>query len=324
MQCCIPLATAGMPEPDLTAVAARVRARVREAEAGTDAYRIFHGRGGAYAGLDALVIDRYGDTLRIGLHERWSRAATSGLADVVRAECSPVDIRGAWLQWRGERGAPCEVLFGEPQRQLVAYEEGLAYHVRPGEARHAGLFLDARPARRWLRDHAADRRVLNLFAYTCAFSLAALAGGARSVMNVDMVRSTLATGQRNHAVNGFTGAQFLPHDVWKSRGALRKRGPFDVVVLDPPSFQRGSFEANRDWPRLFARLADWCVPGGEVLLLVNSPFIDRAQLETWRASCAPAFVASGEVGASPDFPESEPERGLKVLRWRRVHAAVGG
>ena len=310
-----------MPDPDLTEVAERVRARIAQGESGTDACRLFHGRGRAYAGLNSLVIDRYGDTLRVGLHERWSQAAVGRLADVLRAECVPAGINGAWLQWRGEVGAPCEVLFGEPQSQLVVYEEGLAHQVRPGEARNAGLFLDARPARRWLRNHAAGRRVLNLFAYTCAFSLAALAGGARAVVNVDMVRSTLVTGQRNHALNGFKDAQFLPHNIWKSSGALRKRGPFDVVVLDPPSFQRGSFEASRDWPRLFARLGDWCAPGGDVLLLVNSPFIDRGQLDAWRSAWAPGFAASGEVCASPDFPESEPERGLKILCWRRVRAA---
>jgi len=93
-------------------------------------------------------------------------------------------------------------------------------------------------------------------------------------------------------------------------------------VLDPPSFQRGSFKALRDWPRLFARLAEWCAPGGDVLLLVNSPFIDRAQVDAWRIEWAPEFEPNGEIAASPDFPETEPERGSKVLLWRRREVAM--
>lgn len=287
-------------------------------DAGTDLFRLCHGRGGTFPGLEDLIVDHYAGTLRVGLHGERSPSWLRTLAAALEAVTVDAGVDGAWLQWRARPDAPVEVLFGAPRATLEGREDELRYLLRPGERRNAGLFLDARPARRWLRERAEGARVLNLFAYTCAFSVAALAGGAAEVVNVDMVRTVLDTGQRNHALNALQGARFLPHDLWKSRGALRRRGPFDLVVLDPPTFQRGSFEADRDWPRLLGRLDELVRPDGRALLLVNSPFLTVAKLEAWREALAPAFVFEERLAPSPDFPEPDPDRGLKVLVWRRA------
>ncbi|MEE4298640.1 MAG: class I SAM-dependent methyltransferase [Pseudomonadales bacterium] len=304
------------PGPGLLGEQLRARLSARE-DADTDVFRVCHGRGGTFPGLEDVFLDHYAGTLRLGLHGERDAAWVRALSSELEAATANAAVDGAWLQWRERPGAPVEVLFGTPRPSLQGREDGLTYLLRPGELRNAGLFLDARPARRWLRERARGARVLNLFAYTCAFSLAALAGGAREVVNVDMARSALETGQRNHALNDLRGARFLPHDVWKSRGALRRRGPFDLVVLDPPTFQRGSFEADRDWPRLLRRLGELVRPGGQVLLLVNSPFLTVSRLETWRRELAPGFAVEARLGASTDFPERDPDRGLKVLVWRR-------
>lgn len=75
--------------------------------------------------------------------------------------------------------------------------------------------------------NSAQRKVLNLFAYTCAFSVAALKGGADEVVNMDMSKGALAIGKQNHLLNGLTaGARFLGHDIFKSWGKLKKNsGP---------------------------------------------------------------------------------------------------
>lgn len=312
------------PEPALTRLGEQVRARlVAHDDADTDCFRLCHGRGGTFPGLEDLFVDHYAGTLRVGLHGERSDAWIEGLARELSAATADSTVHGAWLQWRERPGAPVSALFGAPRAKLQGQEDGLRYLLRPGELRNAGLFLDARPARRWLRSRAAGMRVLNLFAFTCAFSQAALAGGALEVVNVDMARGALETGQRNHAANGLAGGRFLPHDVWKSRGALRRRGPFDLVVLDPPTFQRGSFEADRDWPRLIGRLGELVCPGGRALLLVNSPFLTVAQLEALRRAHAPDCVFEQRLENSPDFPERDAERGLKVLLWRRSAGGPG-
>ena len=87
--------------------------------------------------------------------------------------------------------------------------------------------------------------VLNLFAYTCAFSVVALQAGARLVVNVDMGQGTMATGQQNHQINGITaGASFLVHDIFKAWGKINRSGPYGLVIVDPPSYQKGSFIAT--------------------------------------------------------------------------------
>lgn len=315
------------PAPDRAALD-RLGARVSERlaavrDADTDLFRVLHGRGGTLPGLEHVVVDHYAGTLRVGVHESRDATPVAALAAVLEAASARAPVDGAWLQWRGTHGAPVERLFGDPQTRLVGREAGIAVHLRPGEARNAGLFLDARPARAWLRDAGRGARVLNLFSYTCGFSLAALSGGASEVVNVDMARTMLDVGQRNHALNGLEGGRFLPHDVFRSRAALRRRGPFDIVVLDPPTFQRGSFEAERDWPRLLGRLGELVRPDGLVLLCVNSPFLTPARLEAWRGAHAPDFAHETRLPQSPDFPEATPDRGLKMLLWRRSGAGAG-
>ncbi|MEZ9856583.1 class I SAM-dependent methyltransferase, partial [Vibrio breoganii] len=98
-------------------------------------------------------------------------------------------------------GAPSEVLWGELNDSPVVVEHGLKYQLDIGRNQNFGLFLDMRNGRQWVQDNAKDKNVLNLFAYTCGFSVAAIAGGARQCMNVDMSRGSLNKGRDNHRLN---------------------------------------------------------------------------------------------------------------------------
>jgi 23S rRNA (cytosine1962-C5)-methyltransferase len=301
-----------------SALAERIAARLDPAaEAAFAARRLLHGRGGTEPGCADLVVDRYGPVLRIGVHgERpadWVRELTAGL----EAPAAAAGVEVVLLQWRSRRDAPVEVLLGTAPDALVVTEAGLRYRVRPGLHRNAGLFLDAAPARQRVRALASGARVLNLFAYTCAFSVAALAGGAREVVNLDMAKGALAIGRENHRLNGLDGAAFLGHDLFRSWGGLRRRGPFDLILLDPPSYQRGSFEADRDWPRLLQRLDAMLAPAGRVLACLNSPFHGAAELAAWRQAHAPELAHIETLPPSPDFPERDPLRGLRVELWQR-------
>jgi 23S rRNA (cytosine1962-C5)-methyltransferase len=168
-----------------------------------------------------------------------------------------------------------------------------------------------------VRQHAAQRpglQVLNLFAYTGAFSVVALQAGARRVVNVDMSQGALGIARQNHARNGVTaGAAFLAHDIFNSWGKLTRGGPYDLVILDPPSHQKGSFVAAKDYPRLARRLPDLLAPGGHALVCLNAPEIGPAFLHDILQAEAPALRFVLRLANPPAFADVSPERALKVL-----------
>ncbi|MDO5691285.1 MAG: class I SAM-dependent methyltransferase [Pseudomonadota bacterium] len=160
---------------------------------------------------------------------------------------------------------------------------------------------------------ASGARVLNLFAYTCAFSVAALQGGAAQVINVDMARGALATGQQNHQLNGLRhGATFWPHDIFNTWGKITRAGPYDLVIVDPPSYQKGSFVATKDYARLLRRLPDLLTGGGHALLCLNAPELPMAFLETQVREHAPALRFVARVPNPAVFADVDEGRGLKV------------
>jgi 23S rRNA (cytosine1962-C5)-methyltransferase len=205
----------------------------------------------------------------------------------------------------------------------VVSEDGTQYKVHLLRGQNHGLFLDMAEGRRWVREHVAAHpktyafKVLNLFAYTCAFSVVALQAGAKQVVNVDMGQGALAIGQQNHRLNGFnTGASFLAHDVFKTWGKITRGGPYDLVILDPPSFQKGSFVATKDYARLLRRLPDLLAPEGHALVCLNAPELDTAFLHTHMQAQAPTLRLVQRLPNPPAFADVAPERALKVLVYQ--------
>jgi 23S rRNA (cytosine1962-C5)-methyltransferase len=157
--------------------------------------------------------------------------------------------------------------------------------------------------------------VLNLFAYTCGFSVAAIAGGAERVVNLDMSRPALSRGRDNHRLNGHDlgRVSFLGHDLFNSWGKLRKDGPFELIIVDPPSFQKGSFVLTRDYAKILRRLPDLLAPGGRVLACVNDPAIAPTFLIDEMAREASQLRFVERLANPPEFADSDPDAGLKVL-----------
>lgn len=311
-----------MTEPDGSIVA--TLAPVIEARLVCDPTprRLFHGRGHRYPGAEHLSIDRLGPIVIVTCHARISDHECARLLDLLLARAAAVDadLDGVVLQLRDGRRVTTEVLWGDVPDRLVVEEAGLRYCVRPLANQNVGLFLDVAPLRGWLRERCQGGRVLNLFAYTCAFSVAALAGGAAAVVNLDMSRPALAIGRENHLLNGheLRRVSFLPHNLFKSWWKLEKLGPFDWVIIDPPTRQRGSFDAERDYRSICKRLSALCRPGSEVLALLNSPFLPPRFLTETMARWAPALRFEEWLAASPDFDDAYPDRALKIARFRAV------
>ena len=132
-----------------------------------------------------------------------------------------------------------------------------------------------REGRARVRAWAAGRRVLNTFAYTCGFGVAARAGGATRVLNLDLSKSVLEWGQANYRANGFEPDphDFVFGDVFDWLARLAKRGDrFDLVILDPPGFSRTkgrAFSAARDYDELARMAARVTAPGGSILACCN-------------------------------------------------------
>ena len=178
-----------------------------------------------------------------------------------------------------------------------------------------------REARAEVGADAPGARVLNLFAYTCAFSVAALQGGAAHVVNIDMARGAIATGQQNHQLNGLHGgAAFLAHDIFHSWGKITRAGPYELVIVDPPSYQKGSFVATKDYARLLRRLPDLLSDGGHALLCLNAPELSMGFLRGLVDEHAPALRFMERVPNPAVFADVDDDRALKVAVFMKHQA----
>lgn len=303
---------------DFSVVLDRCADRLAEGVAADAAVRLFHGRGHRYPGYEDLTVDFLCGHLLIGSFgddEAGARALTLQLSERLPG------ILGAAVQLRSGRATVAQVLFGEIPDTLVVREAGLEYLVRPLRNLNIGLFLDMAPTRAWVRANADGRKVLNLFAYTCAFSVAAQAGGARHVVNNDMSKPSLDWGRENHARNGQDPRRvsMLAHNLFKAWGKVRQSGPYGLIIIDPPTFQRGSFDAERDYATVLKRLPGFADKRADVLACLNSPFLDADFLENQMARRAPSCRFIGYLPVSKDFPDQQPDRALKIGHFRFDH-----
>ena len=211
-----------------------------------------------------------------------------------------------------------------PQPHAVT-EQGSRFLVHVERGQNHGLFLDMAAGRAWTRQcvtdhcsrHSRGPKVLNLFAYTCAFSVVAMQAGARSVVNIDMSRSAMAVGQQNHQLNAIgAGASFLVHDIFSTWGKISRGGPYDLVIVDPPSHQKGSFVATKDYARLMRRLPDLVAPGGHALLCLNAPELGLDFLREQMATLAPELAYLHRVTNPSVFADVDDQRALKVLVYQ--------
>ncbi len=300
---------------------------VAQADWPRDAQRLFHGRGGLHPGCEHWALDAYPPVwLSTCFHPATADdlSALHGALDQRWRELGCEVTAGQPLNWvhqdRHGRRFETRLMAGSVPEPHVVQEDGAAFLVHVLRGQNHGLFLDMGEGRRWLGQQMAARpgqKLLNLFAYTCAFSVAALRGGARQVLNMDMSAGALATGQRNHHLNGITaGAGFMAHDIFKSWRKLGRAGPFDLVIADPPSYQKGSFVAEKDYPRLMRRLPDLLAPGGQALLCLNAPELGPDFLHTHMQVQAPSLQFMQRLRNPQAFADGAPDRALKVLVYR--------
>ncbi|TXT40848.1 MAG: hypothetical protein FD135_843 [Comamonadaceae bacterium] len=288
-----------------------------------DAQRVFHGRGGLYPGCEHWVLDAYPpvwvltsflpvaddelQTLHAALSDRWQQLAPGQMLNWV-------------FQYRHEGRSDTRLMSGTVPEPHVVTENGARYRVHVLKGQNHGLFLDMAQGRQWVREHVSTRpklKILNLFAYTCAFSVVALQAGAKQVINLDMSHGALGIGQQNHQLNTLvSGASFMGHDVFTSWGKITRSGPYDLIILDPPSYQKGSFVATKDYARLLRRLPELLDLGGYALLCLNAPELDTAFLQDSMQALAPELEFVERVPNPAVFADVSAERALKVMVYK--------
>lgn len=282
-----------------------------------EARRLFHGRGQCFSGYDDLVIDYFPPVVMVVLYRQRPQAWLEELAQLLTTAL-PDKPAAVLLQERFLSNGPSRVLQGTLPENLAAREAGLSFRLRLGEAQNVGFFPDMAVGRKLVRERAAGKRVLNLFAYTCSFSVAALAGGACQVVNLDMNRGALELGKFNHRLNDIDlrQASFLSLEFFRSIGKLRKLGPFDLVICDPPASQGKSFTAQRHWPKLVRRLSELVAPDGEILACLNAPDLGPAYLDGLFAEYIPQAENLGLYRPGEDFPEAYPDCAVSLHHYR--------
>ena len=294
----------------------------------TEAQRVFHGRGGLFPGCEQWALDAYPPVWVLTSFAPVSDADLATVGAALAQRWQQIAPEGAPLNWvfqyRHGRGTDTRLMAGSVPEPHAVTEQGAQFRVHVLRGQNHGLFLDMAEGRRWVRSFAATRsadryglKVLNLFAYTCAFSVVALQAGAKHVVNVDMGHGAIAIGQQNHQLNGITtGASFLAHDIFSSWGKITRSGPYGLVIVDPPSYQKGSFVATKDYARLMRRLPDLLAPGGHALLCLNAPELGVDFLHDQMRALAPELRFVERVANPTAFADVQADRALKVLVYQ--------
>ncbi|MFT3766944.1 MAG: pseudouridine synthase [Minicystis sp.] len=282
--------------------------------ADTTAFRLANGAGDALPGVD---VDVYGEHLVVSLSGDEAVAAREAVLDAAFA-LGPAGVyvkvrpkhASVIVDARREDFAPRVPVRGAPAPdEFTVHELGLPFLVRLGDGLSTGVFLDQRENRRRVRLAAAGARVLNLFAYTGPFTVAAVVGGARSSVTVDVSAGVCAWARKNldavaadPARHEIIEADVLP---WLERLAPKVE-PFDLALLDPPSFattKQSRFSAGSDYRSVAALTMRVLAPGGRLLACTNHRGIPRAKLRRFLHEAA--RDAGREVVQMKDLPDPE-------------------
>jgi 23S rRNA (cytosine1962-C5)-methyltransferase len=297
----------------------------------TNAYRLVHAESD---GLPGLIVDRYGEVLVVQITsagaEAWREPVCSLLEELLAPQAiyERSDVTVRTLEGLPERTG---LLSGSlPPQPMTITENSLNYQVDLVTGQKTGFYLDQRDNRQMCREIAQGKSVLNCFAYTGGFTLAALAGGAESVVSIDSSADALETARRNLALNGLPEerCEWIVGDAFQELRTLRDRAAqFDLVILDPPKFAPTKAQARKaargykDINLLGFKLLK---PGGTLMTYSCSGGIDAGFFQKIVADAALDAGVDAKIlyhlGQAPDhptnlaFPEGTYLKGLVITR----------
>ncbi len=297
----------------------------------SNAMRLVHGESD---GLPGLVVDRYDDVLVAQIlsagAEFWREAILDSLVEMSGCESvferSDADVRKL-------EGLEPRVGFARGNREAKRcpiVEHGLNFRVDVEAGQKTGFFLDQRENRQRVRMLSAGREVLDAFCYTGGFSIAALAGGAKSVTALESSSNALDVAKENLAANPLDASkvEFLHADVFKQLRVLRDRAvTYGLIILDPPKFAptaalaKNAARAYKDINLLALKLlapggllATFSCSGGVSAELFQSIVAGAASDAEVDAKIIERFGAAADHPVALNFPEGDYLKGLLLVR----------
>ncbi len=281
--------------------------------------RLFHGRGNFYSSYSYLTVDSINEVLFVCFFEKVSKSIENELLKLFTSIFFKYKYKTLVLQRRYLPKAPTEILEGELEDNIYFIENSLKYKISFTN-KNIGLFPDMKVGRQFIQDISKNKNILNLFSYTCAFSVCAIQGGADQIVNVDMSKGALSIGRENHRINNLDTKKvnFLPYNILKSWNRIKKYAPYDIIIIDPPSFQKGSFAATNDYSKIIKRLDTLASKDCIVLSCLNAPELDTGFIKNIFKENAPDFIFEKRLDNLDTFPTDNEEKTLKNLIFKRV------
>jgi len=225
-----------------------------------------------------------------------------------------------WKQLDKEvRESPVHVLGEELEAPFAASEQGVNYEIDFSAGYSQGIFLDQRLNRQRVRDRVSSGdRVMNTFAYTCAFSVTAALGGAVAT-SVDLSRNYLEWGKRNFQLNDLDPAEhyFTKGDTFDWLRRWAKSGTsFDGVILDPPTFSRNDkgkvFRVEDDYGEMLEMTLGVLNPDGWILCATNCRSLSPRDFESMLRSAAPSTAKFETLSMPPEFDGEQYLKGIWI------------
>jgi 23S rRNA (cytosine1962-C5)-methyltransferase len=218
-----------------------------------------------------------------------------------------------------ERQAP-KLILGDSNisSRSVVMERGLRFEIDFCGGYSVGLFIDQRENRSFVRQ-SAPKRMLNCFAYSCSFSVAAAIAGANTV-SVDLSQKSLERGRANFVLNNLPATEhhFIADDVFEVLPRLsRKDEKFDLIVLDPPTFSRShrgkTFQVESDFEGLLMAALEVADRDCRILLSTNCTALNQRALEVMARFCLKASRRAGSFHSEPRPVEFPPDSGASTI-----------
>lgn len=271
-----------------------------------------------------LKLDLFADTL----WAYWYKDKDPNTQDLDRLDCLSSILNKKWLlrkiQNRGkDPNSKNDWSYNSIPTVWYAKESNLTFEFRTDKGLSPGLFLDQRANRKYILENCKDKKVLNLFSYTCGFSVYAAKGQAKEVVSVDVSQEFLDWGKRNFSLNKLNPEtyEFYKQDVLLFLKACSKRQrKFDYIICDPPSFARNKdqvFKLEKDFSVLVKLCFDALEDQGVLLLSCNLEKWDFDEFVEKALKSAKLKLIKNAPLCDWDYEEPNKERVMKYAFFNK-------